>query len=78
MDLRQARGSVGDNAVLMGNVSTRLLLEGRPEQVAAAATVCLSRGGPMLVLSSSCDVPANAPKENVKALVEAGRKWETA
>ena len=78
MDLRQARGVVGDDAVLMGNVSTRLLLEGKPEQVAAAAAECMTRGGPMLVLSSSCDVPADAPKENVKALVEAGRKWETA
>jgi uroporphyrinogen decarboxylase len=76
MDLGVARHEVGDNAVLMGNVSTRLLLEGKPDQVAAAATECLARGGPMLVLSSSCDVPAGAPKENVKALVEAGRKWE--
>jgi len=78
MDLRQARGLVGDNAVLMGNVSTRLLLEGKPEQVSAAATECLARGGPSLILSSSCDVPAEAPKENVKALVEAGRKWKAA
>jgi uroporphyrinogen decarboxylase len=76
MDLGLARHEVGDNAVLMGNVSTRLLLEGKPERVAEAAAVCLARGGPRLVLSSSCDVPADAPKENVKALVEAGRKWE--
>jgi uroporphyrinogen-III decarboxylase len=60
----------------MGNVSTGLLLEGKPDQVAAAATECLERGGPRLILSSSCDVPADAPKENVKALVEAGRKWQ--
>jgi uroporphyrinogen decarboxylase len=78
MDLGVARREVGDNAVLMGNVSTGLLLEGKPEQVAAAATECLARGGPGLVLSSSCDVPADAPKENVKAMVEAGRKWEVA
>ena len=76
MDLGQARCEVGDNAVLMGNVSTGLLLEGKPDQVAAAATECLERGGPRLILSSSCDVPADAPKENVKALVEAGRKWQ--
>jgi uroporphyrinogen decarboxylase len=76
MDLGAARGEVGDNAVLMGNVSTRLLLEGTPDRVAAAATECLTRGGQKLVLSSSCDVPADAPKENVKAMVEAGRRWE--
>jgi len=78
MDLSVARNEVGDNAVLMGNVSTGLLLEGKPEQVSAAAAECLAHGGPRLVLSSSCDVPVDAPKENVKALVEAGRKWEAA
>ena len=60
----------------MGNVSTKLLLEGTPEQVAAAAKTCLERGGRGLILSSSCDVPTNAPKENVQALVKAGREWE--
>jgi len=78
MDLGAARGTVGEDAVLMGNVSTGLLREGRPEQVAAAAAECLARGGPRLILSSSCDVPADAPKENVRALVEAGRKREAA
>ena len=78
MDLGVARCEVGDNAVLMGNVSTRLLLEGTPGQVAAAATECLARGGVRLILSSSCDVPADAPKENVLALVKAGRESEAA
>ena len=78
MDLALARQEVGDNAVLMGNVSTNLLLEGKPEQVAAAVKECLVRGGQRLILSSSCDVPADAPKENVLALVKAGRDWEAA
>jgi len=75
MDLARARQEVGDNTVLMGNVSTNLLLEGKPEQVATAAKVCLERGGHSLILSSSCDVPTDAPKENVQALVKAGREW---
>ncbi len=75
MDLARARQEVGDNTVLMGNVSTSLLLEGRPEQVATAAEECLARGGQGLILSSSCDVPTDAPKENVQALVKAGREW---
>jgi len=76
MDLAVARSEVGDGAVLMGNVSTRLMLEAKPEQVADAAKTCLVRGGPSLILSTSCDVPADAPKENVQALVRAGREWE--
>ncbi len=74
MDLALARQEVGDQAVLMGNVSTNLLLEGKPEQVTAAAKECLERGGQGLILSSSCDVPTDAPKENVQALVKAGRE----
>jgi uroporphyrinogen decarboxylase len=76
MDLVFARQEVGDSAVLMGNVSTNLLLEGKPEQVATAAKECIARGGQKLVLSSSCDVPADAPKENVLAMVKAGREGE--
>jgi uroporphyrinogen-III decarboxylase len=62
----------------MGNVSTNLLLEGKPAQVAVAAKECLDRGGLSLILSSSCDVPTDAPKENVQALVAAAREWRTA
>jgi len=78
MDLAPARREVGDNAVLMGNVSTRLLLQGKAEQVKAAARECLDRGGQRLILSSSCDVPTDAPKENVQALVAAARQPEVA
>jgi uroporphyrinogen decarboxylase len=73
-DLRAARAEVGPSAVLMGNVSTHLVLEGTADKVAAAARVCLETGGPNLLLSTSCDVPPDAPKENVQAIVQAGRQ----
>jgi uroporphyrinogen decarboxylase len=73
MDMVVARSAVGPDAVLMGNVSTGLLLDGKPEQVRAEAEKCLATGGPRLILSSSCDVPPDTPKENVRALIEAGR-----
>jgi uroporphyrinogen decarboxylase len=76
MDLALARQQVGENTVLMGNVSTRLMLEGTADKVAAVAKVCLERGGQSLILSSSCDVPTDGPKENVQALVRVGREWE--
>jgi uroporphyrinogen decarboxylase len=77
MDLAVARQEVGSKT-LMGNVSTKLMLEGTTDQVAAAARECLERGGQNLVLSTSCDVPTDTPKENVQALVAAAREWRPA
>jgi uroporphyrinogen decarboxylase len=74
MDLAVARRAVGPDVVLMGNVSTRLLLEGSAEQVDEAARVCLETGGERMILSSSCDVPTDAPKENVQAVVNVARR----
>jgi len=74
MDLALARQAVGDT-VLMGNVSTRLMLEGTADQVAAAADECLERGGQNLILSTSCDVPTETPGDNVRAVVAAAREW---
>jgi uroporphyrinogen-III decarboxylase len=77
MDLAVARQVVGGRT-LMGNVSTKLMLEGTTEQVAAAARTCLERAGQNLVLSTSCDVPTESPKENVRALVTVAREWRSA
>jgi len=74
MDLARARARVGPDVVLMGNVSTRILLEGTPEQVAQETRRCLETGGGLLVVSSSCDVPTDAPRENVQAMVRAARR----
>jgi uroporphyrinogen-III decarboxylase len=72
MDLGFARAEVGAGRALMGNVSTTLLLDGTPEQVEVASGECLAKGG-LLLLSTSCDVPANAPRDNVQAVVKAAR-----
>ncbi len=74
MDLAEARTKVGPGAVLMGNVSTRTLLEGTPNQVAQATRTCIETGGNRLIVSSSCDVPTDAPRENVQAMVQAARR----
>jgi uroporphyrinogen decarboxylase len=73
-DLGKARDVLGPNVVLMGNVPTQLVLESDPATVRAAATDCLRQAGPNLVLSTACDVPADSPVENVRAIVEAARK----
>ncbi|MEO0079078.1 MAG: uroporphyrinogen decarboxylase family protein [candidate division WOR-3 bacterium] len=76
MDMNLVRKRLGPKTVVMGNVSTSLLLEGTPEQVRTAAHECLKRGLPSLVLSSACDVPVDAPSENVRALVQVAREWQ--
>jgi uroporphyrinogen decarboxylase len=74
MDMSAARQEVGPSTVLMGNVSTRLMLEGTSEQVRQATLECRAKAGPRLLVSTSCDVPPDTPKENVAALVAAGRE----
>ena len=59
-----------------GNVSTRLLRDGTPEQVRQAAgeivEKCRRRG--RLVLGSSNTVLPGTPPENYRALLEAARE----
>ncbi len=71
VDLASVRQELGPDRVLMGNVSTELVRTGTPGAVLAAARACLAAAGPKLVLSTACDVPADAPEENVRAVVEA-------
>uniref|UniRef100_A0A7C4GFC5 Uroporphyrinogen decarboxylase (URO-D) domain-containing protein n=1 Tax=candidate division WOR-3 bacterium TaxID=2052148 RepID=A0A7C4GFC5_UNCW3 len=75
IDIARARRDLGANTTIMGNVSTRLLLEGAPEQVRRAAERCLELALPRLILSSACDVAPDTPEANVKALVQAAREW---
>lgn len=73
MDMAKARAIVGPGTVLMGNVSTNLILEGKPEAIADATRKCMAGAGPRLIVSTSCDVPPDTPKENVQALIAAAR-----
>lgn len=74
VDFGAARRQLGPDIVLMGNVPTGLMLDGRPEEIAAVARECREKAGLNLVLSTACDVPRDTPPENVKALVAAARE----
>jgi uroporphyrinogen decarboxylase len=78
VDLAFARRKAGKDAVLMGNVPTDLILQGPAEKVLEAARTCLKDAGPRFILSSACDIPRDAPAENVKAIVEAAREADAA
>jgi uroporphyrinogen decarboxylase len=71
VDLKNARRVLGSNIVLMGNVPTQLIASGAPDEVRRAAEQCLADAGPNMILASACDIPANAPVDNVRAIVEA-------
>ena len=73
-DLATARGAVGPDVVLMGNVPTELVRNGRPDEVAAASCACFAAAAPNVILSTACDIPADAPAENVRAMVTAARE----
>lgn len=79
IELSEARAKVGDKVCLMGNVRpAETLLQGTPDDVRREARRCLddcktSPGG--FILASGCEVPIEAPPENVLALVEAARLW---
>lgn len=69
-----ARRALGNEVILMGNVPTQLIHQGTAEVVKDAARKCLADAGPRMILSSACDVPRDAPIENVRAIVEAGHE----
>ncbi len=79
VDLAEARERVGDRVTLMGNVRpAQTLLNGTPEQVEAEVRECLEKAldSPKgFILASGCEVPLNAPFENVEALMAAARKY---
>lgn len=73
-DLKGAIKTVGDRAVIVGNVSSPFtLLSGDVEKVKAESKDALEGG--VAVLSPGCGIAPNTPVENVKALVEARNEY---
>jgi MtaA/CmuA family methyltransferase len=66
--LDKARGLAGPNVTLCGNFDpSAVLLQGTPEDVAAAARDCIKKGGRRFFLMAGCEVPPAAPEENIRA-----------
>ena len=78
VDLQFAKEEIGNSVCIEGNVDpTRALLSGRPEDVEREARECIAKAGPGggFILSSGCEVPLDAPLENVRAMVLAAKKY---
>jgi uroporphyrinogen decarboxylase len=77
IELTEAREKVGDKVCIMGNVrSAETILGGTPEEVRREARKCLEdcKDSPRgFILATGCEVPIEAPPENLLALVQAAR-----
>jgi len=69
----EAKKRVGNRVALKGGLNTVLLLQGSPKEVMEAARRCIEEGAPGggYILGSGDDIPRDAPRENVAAMVEA-------
>lgn len=79
IDMTVAKNLVGNKACLLGNVKpAETLLKGTPSSVMAEVKNIIECAGDSpkgLIVSSGCEVPFNAPSENIDALITATRMY---
>ncbi len=71
VDMRTARGLLGERIALKGNLDTTFLLQRSPEEVSAACRRILGSFTTGAILSPGCGVPRMTPLENLRAMVRA-------
>lgn len=79
VDLEEAKAKIGSRVALVGNIRpSETMFLGTPKDVIANAKACLAKAqdNPAgYVLGMGCGLPVNAPRENVRALVQAAREY---
>jgi uroporphyrinogen decarboxylase len=79
VDLKKAKELVGDRVCLVGNVDpVGMITLASPAEIDRAAAACFRNtyDNPKgYMLASGCDIPAEAPFENVDAFMNAARKY---
>ncbi len=73
----QAASTVGDNVLLIGNVSPVKMLQGTAQEIYVETYRLLEsmEDFPLFVLSTGCDLPQDVPLANIDAFFKAGRDW---
>lgn len=76
--LKRVAETLGKENIYAGNISSRLLVNGTPEQVYTQAKQVIedmkyNEGG--FILMPSCDLPVNTKPENLNAMLQAVRKY---
>lgn len=76
-EMKKAKEILGDRVCLYGNVPSSLLVYGTVEEVEAYSKKliqeCAEGGG--YILGTECEVPWNAKRENVRAMIKAAEKY---
>jgi uroporphyrinogen decarboxylase len=77
MDIRALRRRLGASVTLVGNIDINLLSLGTPEEVAECTrrTIADVAGEGAFILSSSNSIPGYCQVANVRAMVEACRRY---
>ncbi len=75
-DIQFAKRYFPEDIYLMGSVPTDLLVNGDIFQVKEECEKEILAGGRNFILSTACDVPKYAKKENVKTLVDVGHIYK--
>lgn len=75
-DIRKAKKAVGDMMCILGDVPAELFAFGTPGEVHKYVTDLIDDIGPVgYIVSSGCDIPSDAKKENVKAMYDAASHY---
>lgn len=75
VDLAEARARIGPGVAVQGNVNNRLMVEGSPEAVEAAARRCIEAGNHSgHILNLGHGLLQDTPVENVQRLVNTARE----
>jgi MtaA/CmuA family methyltransferase len=65
----EARSAMGPDQVLLGNVDPVVVVRnGSPELVTAALAECHRQAEPRYIVGAGCEIPRDAPHENVEAM----------
>jgi [methyl-Co(III) methanol-specific corrinoid protein]:coenzyme M methyltransferase len=71
-EIQAARTHLKGRAALIGYLSTSLLRDGSPEEIRAAARLCLEEG--VDALNAGCAVAPDTPLDNIRAMIAAAKE----